>query len=456
MRKVLENASEKVIADIVKLCSINSVETEAKEGMPFGEGPAKALQCVLKLGEDMGFTSENFDNYAGHIDFGEGGETLGILCHADVVPCGEGWICDPYSPQIIDGRLYGRGVLDNKGPMVVCLHAMRLLKEMNVPLKKKVRLIIGTNEETNWKCMDYYFGKKNIEFPQIAFTPDADFPLKYAEKGLLQYCLKIKIADEIILQGGNAVNSVPEKASVCLHVKYVPEIEKQREEWTKKSGCTYEIKEENEEITLTAIGRAAHGAWVENGINAITGVMLAVNELKVGGELERVSSLYMKYIGLYLHGENLGLQFVDEESGALSFNVGTVEVSEGEVRFSVDNRVPVTYKCGEVISRLEKNLEGTGIEIEILDCIEGIHIDKNSFLVQTLMQVYRDVTGDMTAEPEVDGGCTYARTMKNCVAFGALLPEQENVMHEKNEYLEVSKIETWLRIYLEAIYRLAK
>ena len=456
MEKVLKNAVEKIVEDIVEICSINSVEGETKEGMPFGEGPAKALQCVLKRGEDMGFTSENFDNYAGHIDFGDGEETLGILCHADVVPCGEGWICDPYSPQIIDGRLYGRGVLDNKGPMIVCLHAMRILKEMQIPLKKKVRLIIGTNEETNWKCMDYYFGKKKAEFPQIAFTPDADFPLKYAEKGLLQYSLKMKITDEITLYGGNAVNSVPEKASVCLNAKYLSEIEKQREEWTRKSGCIYEIKEENDKIMLTAIGRAAHGAWVENGINAITGVMLAVDELKVGGDLERVSSLYMKYIGLHLHGENLGLHFVDEESGALSFNVGTVEVSEGEVRFSVDNRVPVTYKCGEVISRLEKKLEGTGIGIEILDCIEGIHIDKNSFLVQTLMQVYRDVTGDMKAEPEVDGGCTYARTMPNCVAFGALLPEQENVMHEKNEYLEVSKIETWLRIYLEAIYRLAK
>lgn len=456
MEKVLENAVERIVEDIIKMCSINSVEDEAKEGMPFGEGPAKALQCALELGENMGFTSENFDNYAGHIDFGEGEETLGILCHADVVPCGEGWICDPYNPQIIDGRLYGRGVLDNKGPMVVCLHAMRILKEMNVPLKKKVRLIIGTNEETNWKCMEYYFGKRKAEPPQIAFTPDADFPLKYAEKGLLQYCLKIKISDEVSLWGGNAVNSVPEKASVRLDKKYLHEIERQKEEWTAKSGCTYEISEENGKIVLTAVGRAAHGAWVENGINAITGVMLAVDELKVGGDLEQIASLYMQYIGLCLHGENLGLCFSDEESGVLSFNVGTVEVVNKEVRFSVDNRVPVTYKCGEVMTQLQKAIKDTGIEAELLDCIEGIHIDKDSFLVQTLMQVYRDVTGDMKAEPEVDGGCTYARTMPNCVAFGALLPEQENVMHEKNEYLEVSKIETWMKIYLEAIYRLAK
>lgn len=455
-RRVLQNDVEKIVEDIIKLCSINSVEGEGKEGMPFGEGPAKALQCALKLGEDMGFISENFDNYAGHIDFGEGEETLGILCHADVVPCGEDWICDPYNPQIIDGRLYGRGVLDNKGPMVVCLHAMRILKEMNIPLKKKVRLIIGTNEETNWKCMEYYFGEKKVETPQIAFTPDADFPLKYAEKGLLQYSLKMKISEEISLQGGNAVNSVPERASVCLDAKYLPEIERQKEQWKEKSGCAYEISGKGDKITLTVFGKAAHGAWVENGINAITGVMLAVDELKVRGDLERIASLYMKYIGLCLHGENLGLRFSDEESGILSFNVGTVGVSDGEVRFAVDNRVPVTYKCGEVMAQLEKALEGSGIEAEILDRIEGIHIDKDSFLVQTLMQVYRDVTGDMKAEPEVDGGCTYARTMQNCVAFGALLPDQENVMHEKNEYLEISKIETWLRIYLEAIYRLAK
>ena len=142
---------ESLVEDIKRLVSINSVEGAPKEGMPFGEGAAKALNCFLSMAEEMGFVVQNFDNYAGHVDFGEGEEVVGILGHMDVVPCGDGWVCDPFCPEVIDGKLYGRGVLDNKGPMAVCLHALKILKDMGVPLKKKVRLIIGANEETDWK-----------------------------------------------------------------------------------------------------------------------------------------------------------------------------------------------------------------------------------------------------------------------------------------------------------------
>ena len=150
--------------------------------MPFGEGPAKALQYVLDLGRNMGFHVENFDNYAGHIDLVKvkrhwESSVMLMLFHA------EKWICDPYVPEIIDGILYGRGVLDDKGPLIVCLYAMKILKDLQIPLGKKVRLIVGTNEETNWGCMDYYFNQKHVPFPDLAFTPDAEFPLKYAEKG---------------------------------------------------------------------------------------------------------------------------------------------------------------------------------------------------------------------------------------------------------------------------------
>ena len=162
---------ESLIADIVKLVSINSVEGTPKEGMPFGEGAAEALECFLSIAEEAGLHTENFDNYAGHAELGDGEETLGILGHVDVVPCGEGWVCDPFTPQIIDGKLYGRGVLDNKGPMLVCLHAVKILKEMGIPLRKKIRFIVGANEETDWKCMDYYFGvKKNYASGYLFYT----------------------------------------------------------------------------------------------------------------------------------------------------------------------------------------------------------------------------------------------------------------------------------------------
>lgn len=455
-QKEIREAREQMVEDIKKLVSINSVEADPLPGMPFGEGPAKALKCTLELGEKMGFQTENFDNYAGHIDFGEGDDMLGILCHVDVVPCGEGWICDPYDPQVIDGKLYGRGVLDDKGPMVACLHAMRILKEKGVPLKKKVRLIAGANEETNWACMDYYFNRKKVAPPQVAFTPDADFPLKYAEKGVLQYQLVTQLKEEIKIGGGNAFNSVPERAWVILPEEAEKAVGERITGWEKMTDCRYTVEQTEEGLRLDAYGRAAHAAWPAGGINAITGIMAAVHSLGRNDELGRIASFYMDKIGQNLHGEKIGAALEDEHSGKLTFNVGMVEAEDGRLVFSVDNRVPVTHTCMEAVDGVKKELVGSGFTLENPGITESIYIDKDSFLVQTLIQVYKDVTGDLEAEPQVDGGCTYARTMKNCVAFGALLKDQPNVMHEKNEFLEVEKLDTWLEIYLEAIYRLAK
>ena len=171
--KQIQTDRESLIQDIMKLVSIDSVETAPDAGMPFGAGAAKALDCFLETAESIGLKTENFDHYAGHADYGDQEETLGILGHVDVVPCSGSWVCDPFKPEIIDGKLYGRGVLDDKGPLLACLHAVKILKEMGVPLSKKIRFIVGANEETDWKCMDYYFNKKKIPAPQMSFTPDA-------------------------------------------------------------------------------------------------------------------------------------------------------------------------------------------------------------------------------------------------------------------------------------------
>ncbi len=453
-QKIRED-QESLIEDIKRLVSINSVEAEPEEGMPFGKGPAEALNCFLSMAEEMGFQTENFDNYAGHADFGEGEEVLGILGHVDVVPCGDGWICDPFCPEVIDGKLYGRGVLDNKGPMAVCLHALKILKDMGVPLKKKVRLIVGANEETDWKCMDYYFHTKKIVPPQISFTPDAEFPLKHAEKGVFQYQLVTDIKGEIALAGGNAYNSVAEYAYVLLPKELSARAEAEVPGWTEYTGCRYETGIENGKLKLEAFGFAAHAADPAKGTNAVTGIMKAVYDLKPGNELGDIAEFYMEKIGRNLYGEKLGAALEDEVSGRLSFNVGKAEVSEGKFILSIDSRVPVTYQCEEAGERVKKGLEGTRFRFENPQITESIYVPKDSFLVKTLMDVYKDVTKDKDAMPQVDGACSYARALENCVAFGAILPGQPDLMHQKNEYLELDRLNMWMRIYLEAIYRLA-
>lgn len=447
---------ESLIEDIKKLVSIDSVEVAPEEGMPFGKGAAEALQTFLDMAEELGAKTENFDNYAGHADFGEGDETLGILGHVDVVPCGEGWICNPFKPEIIDGKLYGRGVLDDKGPMVVCLHAVKILKEMGLPLRKKIRFIVGANEENDWKCVDYYFNQKKIAPPELSFTPDAEFPLNHAEKGVFQYQLITDLKEDVVLAGGNAFNSVAESAYVLLDKTLEVQIQDKKAKWEEATGCHFETEIADEKVKLLARGFAAHAANPEGGKNAITAMMYALCDLKVGGELEDIAAFYMERIGFNLCGENIGVGLSDEVSGKLSFNVGKVEVADGKLIFSIDNRVPVSYKCKEAQELIERNLEGTRFRFANPDIIEAIYVPKDSFLVQTLMDVYKEVTGDEKAEPQVDGACSYARALDNCVAFGALLEDQPNLMHQKNEYLELDKLDMWMKIYLEAIYRLAK
>ena len=210
-------------------------------------------------------------------------------------------------------------------------------------------------------------------------------------------------------------------------------------------------------LRLTAEGVAAHAAHPSTGINAISGLMKAVSELPLQNELSRIAAFYMKYIGFDLTGKGLGIDLSDEISGKLSFNVGKVEVQDYKVIFSIDNRVPVTYRCMQVQELIQKHLSGSGFRFENPNA-QNRFISQKTFFpsVQALLESYRTVVGDSSAMPLVDGACSYARALDNCVAFGALLPDQPDLMHQTNEYLELDKLDIWMKIYLDAIYRLAK
>src|SRR5690606_23979473 len=178
----VEKRKNDLIHDTQRLLQIKSVldEENATKDAPLGQGVKDALQFMLDLGEEHGFKSKNEGNLAGHIDFGEAEECVGILCHVDVVPEGDGWSVDPYGAEIKDGKIYARGAIDDKGPTMAAFYGMKIVKELDLPLKRRVRMIIGTDEESNWRCVDHYF--EHEEMPTFGFAPDADFPIIYAEK----------------------------------------------------------------------------------------------------------------------------------------------------------------------------------------------------------------------------------------------------------------------------------
>ena len=459
LHKEVLKYKDELIKDLQDSIRIKSVEEEAKPGMPFGEGPAKALEHFLSVGEKLGFKAENFDNYAGHIDFGtdDQEEMVGILGHVDVVPEGTGWDHDPYGAEIVDNKMFGRGTLDDKGPMMICLYAMKALKDAGVPLKRKVRMILGANEETGWGCMKHYFEKLQMPHPAVSFTPDSEFPVTFAEKGILRALFKVKTDADIAVKAGNVFNAVPESTTITLPLSYKEAVERELPLYNegKENKVSFEITENK--IVVTSKGVAAHAAHPSLGYNSLSALMIFLGRLdiKENGFKEMVKFFNDK-IQMEFNGKLLGLNLVDEPSGEITINFGKCYVENGELIVSMDMRFPVTFEAESIKEKLFTVLSEYGLTFEPLKEEKPLYVPKDNFLVKTLMEVYQDMTGDMKSQPISTGGGTYAKAVSNCVAFGALLKGTPDSMHQKNECIDLASLDTLLPLFVETIYRLAK
>ena len=447
--KVLEYKDE-VVKEIQNAVRVKSVKEAPLPGMPFGEGPAKALDHFMNLAKKLGFKAEKFDNYAMHIDMGEGKETLGILAHVDVVPEGDNWTYPPYSGTIAGGKIYGRGTLDDKGPAIISLFAMKAIADSGIKLNKKIRMILGADEESGSACLKYYFGELKMPYPDIAFTPDSSFPVTYAEKGSVRVKIKKKFSTlkDAVIKGGNAFNSVPNEANGVIPVDMLGEVKNKNKVEFVKEGNVYKI---------FSAGIPAHGAHPEKGYNAISALFEVLKDIEVKNEeLKGLVAFFDKFIKMETDGKSFGVKCTDGETGDLTLNLGKINLENNELEIWIDMRVPVKVKNEQIIETIKKNTEDYGYEFLLHSNTQPLYVAKDSFLVSTLMNIYKELTGDNAAQPVAIGGGTYAKYAKNAVAFGALLPDQEDRMHQRDEYLEISKIDKLLQIYVEAIYRLAK
>lgn len=463
IKKLVDKYRNDIIKSTQELVRIKSVEEEGKPGMPFGEGPYKALEYALNLSEEFGFKTKNLDGYAGHADLGEGEEVVGILAHLDVVPEGDGWTYPPYSGEIHDDKIYGRGTIDDKGPAVACIYAMKILKDLEVPLNKKIRIIFGTNEETNWGCMDYYF--KHEEAPNIAFTPDADFPVIHGEKGIIDFdlvqnlnnnsCNNITVES---IKGGNAANMVPDYCEVVLKSDEITEIEEKFNKFVEETKYPLSMEIKGDKIKVSGEGISAHGSTPEKGKNAISYVMKFLGEILNGDcDVCEFIKIYNERIAFKHHGEDIGCGFEDDVSGKLSFNPGVIVGNEDEIKLTVNVRYPIKSSSKDVYSGIRYNLKDTNIElIEKEGESKPLYMPKDHFLVQKLMKVYKDVTGDVDSQPITIGGGTYARAMENAVAFGPVFPGQKELAHQKDEYISIDNLMKLTEIYAKALYELTR
>ena len=461
--QVAKERQDELIQELQELVQINSVldeETITSE-VPFGDGPLNALKWLLAKGQAEGLLTKNVDNYAGHIEMGTGEDVLGILCHVDVVPIGDeaDWTYPPFSGTIADGKLYARGAIDDKGPTVAAWMAMKLVKDAGIQLNKRVRMIIGTDEETGFRCVDHYF--KREEMPSIGFAPDADFPLINAEKGIAELVFsQNKIGDAtkeqlLLFNAGKRPNMVPDFAEA--KVQFVSQrFELNFQTFLSKNQLEGTLLIEGSRYIITIKGKAAHAMEPEKGVNAA--VYLAAflqQELTTEASKQFVDFLADVFYQDH-YGHQLNLQFEDEMSGKTTLNPGIVsyDVAKGG-SLVISMRYAVTYPFEKKITAAQRFTVTKGFSLDIRDDSKPHYVSENDPFIQTLTEIYRRQTGDYETPLLSTGGGTYARVMKKGVAFGMLFPGEPDVAHRADEFVVVENLVRAAAIYAEAIVELA-
>ncbi|MBF8983296.1 dipeptidase PepV [Lutibacter sp. B2] len=458
--KRIDEMKDQIIQSTQEIISIKSVKDKPKENMPFGQGINDCLEHTINLCENLGFETKNVDHYAAHAEFGHGEEVVGILAHLDVVPEGDNWTYPPYAAEIHDDKIYGRGTIDDKGPAIATLYAMKALKDSGVKLNKKIRIIFGTDEESGWEGINYYL--QHEKAPDLAFTPDADFPAIHGEKGILifDFVKNFKSTPEntgikiLKINGGNRPNMVPDYCEV--HLLSDEDLKQKVTTYGKENNIKLEVVQQEKITIIKSFGVSAHGSLPHAGQNAISQLIVFLNTLDLAdGDISDFIKVYTDKISMDYYGESIGCGLTDEESGKLVFNVGVINLNEEKVNLSINIRYPITCTDTQVYDGMNKELKGTGIGIVEIEHKNPIYLPKDHELVQKLMKVYRDFTGDHSEAITIGGG-TYARAMENAVAFGPLFPDQPELAHQKDEYISIDDLIKITKIYANALYELAK
>lgn len=464
-KEILESKQSELIKSLKGAIRFPSVSEFSEGEYPFGKNVHKCLEFMLELAASMGFKTCSVDNHVGWCEYGEGEEMVAVLGHLDVVPPGDGWSVPPYEGRIIDGKIYGRGAMDDKGPTVAALYALLALKESAVKLNKRIRLFFGLSEENGGNDIRYYL-ENGGEIPVMGFTPDGEYPVIHGEKGFIIEHYKYIFGDNSIdsevitnydnyfddfgneslspkwrvklIKGGTAENIVPHSAEVVL-VRTV------KDEWA---------EEREEEFTYPVNGVSAHAASPWEGENAIQKLLSKMTELPLENEIKAVVQFLHEKFKMEHDGTSLGIAMSDEESGPLTMNLGMIHGDEKSIEIGLNYRYPVTKSFEECEPVVRKQFEDAGFILTDQEHDECLYMPTDSELVNRLMYVYKDFTGRDDA-PKCIGGATYAKALPNVLAFGPLFPGDENREHRPDEYVEIDWLMKNALLITEAMYALA-
>ncbi len=460
-KKLAAEKKDAILNDLRELIAINSAEdlNNTSKEYPVGPGPVKAMKKFLSFAQRDGFDTENFDNYAGRINFGEGQKRVGVIGHMDVVPAGDGWKTDPFKMTIKDGKIYGRGSADDKGPSLAAYYGMLILKENGFKPKKKIDFVLGTNEETNWVGIDYYL--KHQPAPDVAFSPDAEFPIINGEQGIVT--LKLDFKDDFnqgnvklwTFNAGIAANVIPQTATAQLEGDNLEDIKPKYEAFLKEHNLEGKFEMLSGRAQLTLTGHGAHASAPETGRNAATYLALFLDSFDFGGQVKNFLHFIATVEHKDFHGEKLGIAHHDDLMGDLTSSPAIFKV-EGQNAYILNNvRYPQGTDPEKMIDQINAKF-GNILVARIEGSAEEPHyVPGDDPIVKTLLSVYEKQTGKKGHEVIIGGG-TDGRLFKHGVAFGAQAEGAPLVMHQPNEYMTVDDLINSIAIYAEAIYELSK
>ncbi|WP_373599699.1 dipeptidase PepV [Paraclostridium bifermentans] len=458
----VEKLREDLLNDIIDIVKIPSVEGEPVEGFPFGEGVGKALEKALEISQKLGFKTKNIDGYMGYAELGEGEDYIGVLGHLDVVPEGSGWTYEPYGGEIDNGKIYGRGVLDNKGPIMSALYGLKAVVDANKKLKKKVRIIFGTNEETGFNDIPYYLSKEKP--PIMGFTPDCKYPVVYGERGIGKLNIqKIINVDGIKIYGDFRSNIVPDKCFIDIYkdnihgdiIDYLDnKINKENNKICISDKINIVVNKDS--LTICSYGKQAPANAPQVGENAITNMIkyLLEENIMKNKELNEFFVFVNEYFYNEYYGEKLGISFEDELTGKLYLTPYELKCEGKKIILKFGVRYPMTCKIDYITEAIEKVLK-YNIKLNIERNFNPVNFDKDSYLVKSLQMAYERVTG-LDGTPTTTSGGTYAKVMPNIVPFGPSFPGQKGIAHNSDEYMDIEDIILNTKIFANAIYELAK
>ncbi len=438
---------DKALKNLCRFISINTIydeKTVTKEH-PFGNGVEKGLSFIADLGQKLGFKVDRCDNYATELSYGEGDKIMDIYAHADVVPVSRNWKTDPFTPTIKNGTMYARGCADDKGPGVSCLYGAKICMDKGGINGYKMRFIFGGNEERGSLCLHHYFKEMNKGYPDVGFSPDADYPLIYAEKGIYSYKVEYEINDSRIpsFSFGDATNIVLGETfiennddiskALADYLANHPEIK-----------ATYNTKH-----VLHFIGKACHGSMPWAGVNA------GLYMLDFYGTYYKIPVLNQIFNDYHVgDGKAFKGDYKSETFDSSSYCIGVMSYDGKVLSLTVNMRLPENVTSDEAIKNVKEETKPSNITF--LGGSEGLMFPLDSPIVKILLKAYQNETGDTKSKPLAIGGGTYARDSKNSVAFGMQFPGVDCKMHEDGEFLRIDDFNRSIAIYADAIWHLGE